>query len=85
MVLIMQVVDRTCQKSIDPVTRIPIFNLQGKQIKIEDFKGIDVIFFDLQDVGIRYCGSLGTLMNVMEVAGHVGQNGCCARQTKFAW
>lgn len=61
------------QKSIDPVTRLPIFNLQGKQIKIEDFKGIDVIFFDLQDVGIRYCGSLGTLMNVMEVAGRTGK------------
>lgn len=61
------------QKNIDPVTRIPIFNLQGRQIKVEDFKGIDVIFFDLQDVGIRYSGSLGTLMNVMEVAGRSGK------------
>ena len=59
----------TGQKSIDPSTRIPIFNLQGRQVKHEDFKGIDVIFFDLQDVGIRYCGSLGILMNVMEVTG----------------
>ncbi len=61
------------QKSLDPVTRIPIMNLQGKQLKQEDLKGIDVIFFDMQDVGIRYCSSLGTLMNIMEVAGRLNK------------
>ena len=62
-----------CQRIIDSTTHIPIFNLQGRQINSEDFKGIDVIFFDLQDVGIRYSGSLGILMNVMEVAGRMGK------------
>lgn len=57
------------QKIVDPTTRIPLINLQGKQITAQDLKGIDVIFFDLQDIGIRYCGSFGTLMNVMEVCG----------------
>ena len=63
----------TGQKHIDSVTRIPIFNLLGRQINVEDFKKIDVIFFDLQDVGIRYSGSLGILLNVMEVAGRLGK------------
>ena len=62
-----------CQKSIDPVTHIPIFNLQGRHINIEDLKGIDVIFFDLQDIGIRYSGPFGILVNVMEVAGRLGK------------
>jgi uncharacterized protein YbbC (DUF1343 family) len=63
--------DITSQKCIDHATRIPIINLQGKRIKNEDLKGIDVIFFDLQDVGIRFSGSLGPLINILEVAGQV--------------
>ena len=54
MTLMQELINQHAQKNIDSVTHIPIFNLQGRQINIEDFKGIDVIFFDLQDVGIRY-------------------------------
>jgi uncharacterized protein YbbC (DUF1343 family) len=65
--------EMTSQKRIDHVTRIPIINLQGRRINNEDLKGIEVIFFDIQDVGIRFSGSLGPLVNVMEVAGRTGK------------
>ena len=63
----------TSTRCIDHVTHIPIINLQGRRIKKEDIKDVDVIFFDLQDVGIRFSGSLGPLVNVMEVAGQLNK------------
>jgi uncharacterized protein YbbC (DUF1343 family) len=63
--------ETTSQKRIDHATRIPIINLQGRRINNDDLKGIEVIFFDIQDVGIRFSGSLGPLVNLMEVAGRL--------------
>ena len=51
------------------VAHIPIIDFHKKPLTINDLKGIDVVFFDLQDVGIGYCSSLGTLVQVMEIVG----------------
>ena len=56
-------------RAVDSVTCIPITYLQGRRIKNEDLKGIEVVFFDLQDAGIRFSGALGPLLNILEVAG----------------
>lgn len=60
--------DSVANNQLDPVTRIPIINLHGRHLTEMDVRGIDVIFFDLQDIGIRYYSYVNTLVNVMEVA-----------------
>jgi len=57
----------------NPAMRIPIVDFQKKQLKTDDFKGIDVIFFDVQDVGICYRSSLAILVQIMEIAGCSGK------------
>lgn len=54
--------------SIDPKTNIPIVSLYGKNIKPskKDLKNIDVVIFDIQDVGVRFYTYLTTLHYVME-------------------
>lgn len=52
----------------DPKTGLPIVSLYGKKKKptAEQLKGIDVILFDLQDVGARFYTYISTLHYVME-------------------
>lgn len=54
--------------SIDPKTNVPIVSLYGKNIKPskKDLKNIDVVIFDIQDVGVRFYTYLTTLHYVME-------------------
>jgi len=54
--------------SIDPKTNVPIVSLYGKNIKPskKDLKNIDVVIFDIQDVGVRFYTFLTTLHYVME-------------------
>ena len=54
--------------SIDPKTGIPIVSLYGKKRKpsFEDLEEIDVIIFDIQDVGARFYTYLSTMHYVME-------------------
>jgi len=54
----------------DAVTGLPIVSLYGsnKKPKLEQLKGIDVILFDLQDVGVRFYTYISTLHYVMEAA-----------------
>ena len=54
--------------SIDEKTGIPIVSLYGKKRKpsFEDLDGIDVIIFDIQDVGARFYTYLSTMHYVME-------------------
>jgi len=54
--------------SIDSKTGIPIVSLYGKKRKpsFEDLDGIDVIIFDIQDVGARFYTYLSTMHYVME-------------------
>jgi len=52
----------------DPRTGLPIISLYGKHKKPTktDLKGIDLILFDIQDVGVRFYTYLSTLHYVME-------------------
>lgn len=52
----------------DPKTGLPIISLYGdnKKPKSEQLIGIDILVFDLQDVGVRFYTYLSTLHYVME-------------------
>ncbi len=52
----------------DPKTGLSITSLYGKNRKpsLEQLKGIDVIIFDIQDVGVRFYTYISTLHYVME-------------------
>ena len=56
------------ENQIDSKTQLPIISLYGKNRKPnkEQLKGIEVMVFDLQDVGVRFYTYLSTLHNVME-------------------
>ena len=53
---------------IDPETGLPVISLYGKHRKPVkgDLKGVDVVVFDLQDVGVRFYTYISTLSLVME-------------------
>jgi uncharacterized protein YbbC (DUF1343 family) len=55
---------------IDPKTNLPILSLHGKSRKPskESLSDIDLIIFDIQDVGARFYTYLSTLLLVMEAA-----------------
>lgn len=52
----------------DPVTGLPAISLYGKHYKPkrEDLSGIDLMIFDVQDVGTRFYTYISTLHYVME-------------------
>ncbi len=52
----------------DKATGLPVVSLYGKKKKPlpEDLKGIDVVIFDMQDVGVRFYTYLSTLHYLME-------------------
>jgi uncharacterized protein YbbC (DUF1343 family) len=54
--------------SVDPKTGIPAISLYGKHYKPtpSDLQGIDLMIFDIQDVGARFYTYLSTLHYVME-------------------
>ena len=54
----------------DTKTGLPILSLHGKSKKpsVEQLKGIDVIVFDIQDVGARFYTYISSLHYVMEAA-----------------
>jgi uncharacterized protein YbbC (DUF1343 family) len=58
----------------DPVSSIPIISLYGSQNKPspENLKGIDVVIFDIQDVGVRFYTYLSTLHYVLEACAEQG-------------
>lgn len=58
----------TVTNSIDSSTNLPIISLYGKNKKpnASDLKDIDIVVFDLQDVGVRFYTYLSTLHYVME-------------------
>ena len=53
---------------IDPKTQLPLISLHGKNKKPQskDLEGIDLMVFDIQDVGVRFYTYLSTLHLVME-------------------
>jgi uncharacterized protein YbbC (DUF1343 family) len=58
----------TVSDTTDPKTGIPAISLYGKHYKPSpaDLKGIDIVVFDIQDVGTRFYTYLSTLHYVME-------------------
>ena len=52
----------------DTVTGLPVISLYGSHLKPspDDLKGIDVVIFDIQDVGVRFYTYISTLHYVME-------------------
>lgn len=59
---------------VDKRTGLPIFSLYGKNKKpsAEQLKGIEVLVFDIQDVGARFYTYISTLHYVMEAAAENG-------------
>ncbi len=53
---------------IDVKTQLPIISLYGKSKKPskEQLKGVDVLVFDIQDVGVRFYTYISTLHYIME-------------------
>jgi uncharacterized protein YbbC (DUF1343 family) len=62
------------EDSSDPRTRVPVHSLYGSQRKPtrEMLQGIDVLLFDIQDVGARPYTYLSTLVEVLDAAGECG-------------
>ena len=58
----------TVDSSIDAVTGLPIISLYGnhKKPSKEDFTGLEIIIFDIQDVGTRFYTYISTMHYVME-------------------
>jgi len=54
--------------AVDKATGLPVISLYGKHFKPipDDLKGIDLMIFDIQDVGARFYTYLSTLQYVME-------------------
>ena len=54
--------------STDLKTGLPVISLYGKHYKptVEDLQGIDLVIFDIQDVGARFYTYISTLHYVME-------------------
>ncbi len=60
--------------STDPKTGLPIISLYGKNKKptAKQMEDVDVVLFDLQDVGCRFYTYLSTLHYVMEACAEAG-------------
>ena len=60
--------------SIDPHTGLPVYSLYGPTNKptAEMLKGIDVLVYDIQDIGCRSYTFISTLGLAMEAAGEAG-------------
>ncbi len=65
----------TVKSGKDIKTRLPIVSLYGKNKKPtpEQFADLDVILFDIQDVGARFYTYISTLHYVMETAAETGK------------
>lgn len=62
--------DTHVANSVDPKTEIPIISLYGKVRKPSEemLENIDVLIFDIQDVGARYYTYIKTMLRVQEAA-----------------
>lgn len=65
---------REVASSVDTVTGLPVISLFGKYYKPApaDLKDIDLMLFDMQDVGVRFYTYISTLHYVMEACAEQG-------------
>lgn len=63
------------QNSTDPQTGLPILSLYGKTRKpsVENLSGLDMVIFDIQDIGSRHYTYIGTMTYVMEACAEQGK------------
>ncbi len=59
------------ENAIDSATGLPVVSLYGKHKKptAEDLADVDIVAYDLQDVGVRFYTYISTLQYVMEACG----------------
>jgi len=59
---------KNISNSVDSITGLPIVSLYGKHYKPKnaDLKGIDIVVYDIQDVGVRFYTYISTMTYVME-------------------
>lgn len=59
----------------DPVTKIPVISLYGKKNKPskEDLADVDILIYDLQDVGCRFYTNINALVRLMEACQENGK------------
>ena len=64
----------TVKSDIDSKTGLPLISLYGKNKKPspESLKGIDIVVFDIQDVGARFYTYISTMHYVMEACAELG-------------
>lgn len=60
--------------AIDAKTNLPLISLYGanKKPSVEQLKNVDVVIFDIQDVGVRFYTYISTLHYVMEACAQTG-------------
>ncbi|MBI5968493.1 MAG: DUF1343 domain-containing protein [Deltaproteobacteria bacterium] len=58
----------------DPITRLPVYSLYGDNLRPtpEMLNGLDVLVFDVQDVGVRFYTYITTMGYAMEAAAEKG-------------
>ncbi len=61
--------------AIDPKTGIPVISLYGKKYKPtkEDLDSVDLMIYDIQDVGARFYTNINTLYHVMQACTENGK------------
>jgi uncharacterized protein YbbC (DUF1343 family) len=59
---------------IHPKDHVPMISLYGEKLKPsrEDLDGLDILVYDIQDVGLRYYTYIYTLANSMQAAAEAG-------------
>jgi uncharacterized protein YbbC (DUF1343 family) len=64
------------ENTTDPETNIPVISLYGEHLAPtkKDLKDVDVVLYDIQDVGARFYTYISTMQNVMDA---------CADNEKF--
>lgn len=64
----------TIADGLDPSTQLPIMSLYGKHKKPTQtmLENIDILVFDIQDVGVRFYTYISTMHYVMEAAAELG-------------
>lgn len=62
------------QDGRDPATGLPVISLYGQHRKpgADQLKGLDLVVFDIQDVGVRFYTYIATLQLVMEACAEAG-------------
>ena len=64
----------TINNTDENLSNIPVFSLYGQSMRptAEQLEGIDLLIYDMQDVGVRYYTYISTLLYAMEAASDHG-------------